>query len=341
MLKLLDLYRVCAAFALLLVAGCGNADTPKTDDSAALTSPTISETTPRPETVDADVVAAVEAAFQAAEATRGPGTPALWTVADEDTVLHIFGTVHLLRPETVWRSERIESAFDSADRLVLEVDATSLAAQQEMARLIPEYGLFTDGETLLDHIDEAEAAAISVASESVGIPLAGLARFKPWLVSAQLTLLKTQADGFDPLSGIEQVLTGEALSDGKSFGYLETQSQQLEALASGTVEEQVDSLVLSAKIIDRGTEMLDKIVAEWADGDVVGLGALLSEPELIGGEGAYEALLVQRNRNWIPQIKAMLDDPGTTFIAVGAAHLAGPDSVIEMLRDEGLEVEGP
>lgn len=341
MLKLQDLYRTGAACALLLVAGCGNAETPTSEETSVVSSAAISEVEAAPSDAGLDVLAAVEAAFLAAEATQGPGTPALWTLADDDTVLHIFGTVHLLRPETIWRSERIENAFESADRLVLEVDATSLAAQQEMGRLIPEYGLFTDGETLLDHIDEEEAAAISIASESVGIPLSGLARFKPWLVSAQLTLLKTQADGFDPLSGIEQVLTTEALSDGKSFGYLETQSEQLQALASGTVDEQVDALVLSAKTLDRGTEMLDKIVAEWADGDVTGLGALLSEPELVGGESAYEALLVRRNRNWIPQIKAMLDDPGTTFIAVGAAHLAGPDSVIEMLRDEGLDVVGP
>lgn len=341
MLKLRDLHRACAASALVLLVGCGGAETPKAKDSAAVSSPALSETKASPVAVEVNELAAIDAAFLAAEATRGPGEPALWTLSDEDTVLHIFGTVHLLRPGTQWRSDTVEDAFDSADRLVLEVDASSVAAQQEMAQLIPEYGLFTGGETLLDHIDEDEAATISLASERVGVPLSGLARFKPWLVSVQISLLKIQKDGFDPSSGIEQVLTADALSDGKTFGYLETQSQQLAALSSGSMDAQVDGLLLAAKTIDRSTAMIDKMVAEWTDGDVAGLGVLLSEPELFGGEEAYQSLLVKRNRNWIPQIKDMLDDPGTTFIAVGAGHLAGPDSVIAMLRAEGLEVVGP
>ncbi|MGB3627242.1 MAG: TraB/GumN family protein, partial [Henriciella sp.] len=60
-----------------------------------------------------------------------------------------------------------------------------------------------------------------------------------------------------------------------------------------------------------------------------------------GGDGVYEAIFLDRNKTWVPQIEAMLDEPGTVFVAVGAGHLAGPDSVITMLRDEGYDVEGP
>lgn len=328
-----------ALICVLLVSGCGNAETMVREEAPGNTIDAVEA----PVTDDAatlEAIAAMESAFALAEETNGPGTPALWRIADEDTELYLFGTVHILRPETDWRSDHVDAAFNSADRIVLEVDATSLPAQQEMARLLPEYGMFPKGTNLLDHLDPAEEAAISSASERFGIPLSGIARFKPWLISAQLMLLNTQADGFDPNSGIEMVLTEEAKSSGKDFAYLETQADQLIALSGGTLEDQIDSLVLSARTIDRGADMLDRIVAEWADGDLTGLGALLSEPTLIGGEDAYNTLLVNRNRNWVPQIKAMMDDPGVTFIAVGAAHLAGPDSVVEMLRAEGLVVEG-
>lgn len=88
--------------------------------------------------------------------------------------------------------------------------------------------------------------------------------------------------------------------------------------------------------------MLDQLVAEWADGDVAGIGVMVASPEGVGySREAYDALLVNRNARWIPKIEAMLDSPGTVFIAVGAGHLAGPDSVIEMLRTEGYEVDGP
>lgn len=50
----------------------------------------------------------------------------------------------------------------------------------------------------------------------------------------------------------------------------------------------------------------------------------------------YQRLLVQRNARWASRIKAMLDTPGTVFIAVGAAHLAGPDSVQAQLQKLGI-----
>jgi uncharacterized protein YbaP (TraB family) len=88
--------------------------------------------------------------------------------------------------------------------------------------------------------------------------------------------------------------------------------------------------------------MLDLLVAEWADGDMDGIATLVASPDASGlGDEAYEAILVRRNARWVPQIEAMLDRPGQIFIAVGAGHLAGPDSVITMLRQRGHTVEGP
>jgi uncharacterized protein len=59
----------------------------------------------------------------------------------------------------------------------------------------------------------------------------------------------------------------------------------------------------------------------------------LREPKL------YQLLLVQRNQVWATKIAAMLQQPGTVFIAVGAAHLAGPDSVQARLELLGVPVE--
>ncbi len=80
------------------------------------------------------------------------------------------------------------------------------------------------------------------------------------------------------------------------------------------------------------------MVRAWATGDVEALDEYVNgdlredEPEV------YEAVIVQRNRNWIPQIEAVLEGEGTVFIAVGAGHLPGDEGVIELLRDQGYEV---
>jgi len=104
----------------------------------------------------------------------------------------------------------------------------------------------------------------------------------------------------------------------------------------------VSMLYESALMLDESPQMLDLLVSEWADGDVVGIASLVASPDGVGlSDAFYDSLLVKRNRNWVPKIEAMLDEPGSVFIAVGAGHLAGPDSVITMLRDKGYEIEGP
>ena len=88
--------------------------------------------------------------------------------------------------------------------------------------------------------------------------------------------------------------------------------------------------------------MLDALVTEWAEGDVDDLAHLMSEPDAMGSEAVYDNLIVTRNANWTEEIKTLMaEEAGSFFIAVGAAHLAGEDSVIAMLRADGYEVDGP
>ena len=130
-------------------------------------------------------------------------------------------------------------------------------------------------------------------------------------------------------------------TDGKDFAFLETAAVQADIFDTLPEDTQETFLYETALTLEDSPVMLDQVVEEWADGDVEGLGVLVANPDTGGGEGIYDALFVERNANWVPQIEAMLDEPGTVFVAVGAGHLAGPDSVITMLRDKGYEVEGP
>jgi uncharacterized protein YbaP (TraB family) len=53
----------------------------------------------------------------------------------------------------------------------------------------------------------------------------------------------------------------------------------------------------------------------------------------------YNTLLTERNRRWAQQVAQMLDSHQTVFVAVGAAHLAGPDDVQAQLQKLGIAVE--
>lgn len=323
-----------AAMALLLgVAACGpdeGADKPIARDEGA----------DRAAQLEAQK-AAYEDALAEAEASRGAGEPALWTLSDEDTTLYIFGTVHLLRPDLDWRTDEMDSAFAEADTIVFEADVTSQAAASEMMKFISTEGMLEGGQQLSSLLSELERAELQKALDHVGLPLGAIEPFRPWWAAVNLSVLQIKKEGFDPNSGVETVLGAEARAAGKSFAYLETIDEQLGRLANMPTDVQVDFLVSSAESIEEGGDVLDTLVSEWVDGDVHGIGLLMSNPDMMGSDEVYEALLKSRNEVWVGKIEAMLDEPGTRLIAVGAGHLAGEDSVIEMLEAKGYEVEGP
>jgi len=155
-------------------------------------------------------------------------------------------------------------------------------------------------------------------------------------------MMKLVSDGYDAEAGVESVLEAEGRAAGKAFAYLETIREQADALDLLSEQAQIEMLYNSALILDESTQLLNWMVEEWADGDAAGLAVLAATPDEAGlSRSLYEALLVRRNRKWVPRIEAMLDSPGTVFVAVGAAHLVGPDSVIAIMRARGFEIEGP
>lgn len=293
------------------------------------------------EDAERESVAAFKAAIETAKATEGLGHPAMWSLKDDDTTIYILGTIHLLKPDTQWRTDAINSAFEAADKLVLEADATSAEAQQKMTSIVFSTGVFTDGSTLSDLLDEEQEASVREALSSVGLQLEVINPFKPWFANLNVSVTQMTNAGFDPNAGVETVLTAEAETAGKSFGYLETIEDQMAIFSSDPIDEQVEAFLAGMELLELGPVALETLANEWADGDTAGLTAVVGSPDIFEETDDYEALLVDRNANWVPQIISMLDEPGTVFVAVGAGHLVGEDSVIAMLENEGFTVEGP
>ena len=270
------------------------------------------------------------------------GAPAIWTLADEDTTIHFFGTVHILKPDVEWRTAELDATLAAADALYLEADVTSPEAQATMARLVPQLGVFTDGSKLTDFLTEDEAREVRETAEIIGLPMAALEPMKPWLATVQMSYLSLQQQGYEEGKGVEMVLKALAAEDDIPLRFLETGEQQLNFFADLDIEDQVDFLVASAIQIEEEPGMLDQLVAEWAEGDIDDLAHMLAEPDAMGSEAVYDVLIVERNRAWAEAVADLLEaEAGTFLFAVGAAHLAGEDSVVEMLRADGFEISGP
>lgn len=334
---------LCAAAFILGAAACSpSGDTPAPADPHDLAEADAgAEDAPVTRRERQEILAEYNEALEKARETNGTGQPALWKLSDEDTTIYLFGTVHVLRPDLQWRSDEFSTAFESADKLVMEVDMESEEGLREAARDFQLKGLYGDGRRLSNEISPSDLKVINQALEPLGLPITVFDPMEPWMAAISIQMLALQQEGFDPNSGVEQTLIGEAREDGKTFGYLETAAVQADIFDKLPEDVQEEFLYETALTLEDNPQMLDQTVDEWADGDVTGLGALVANPDTGGGDGIYDALFIKRNTAWVPQIEAMLDEPGTVFIAVGAGHLAGPDSVVTLLRDKGYEVEGP
>lgn len=280
-------------------------------------------------------VAGETPAIRAVPPAEGQG-PALWVIKDADSTLYLFGTVHLLRPTTAWGTERVDAAFDSAEKIVLEISNPD--DQAAVIPLIQQHGLSL-ATPLSSLLNAEEIAALDTAARTLGLSAAQMDPFRPWFAALTLSVAPLAKAGYDPASGVELILKARAEAAGKPISGFETIDEQIRILAGFPEEEQLAFLRSTLEDFETATVDLDKLVEAWAAGDVEAIETLGVEPMRESGEALYQALLVRRNTNWADQIQTMLDGSGTVFIAVGAAHLAGDDSVQEILERRGVDVE--
>ncbi|HYD24277.1 MAG TPA: TraB/GumN family protein [Croceibacterium sp.] len=266
--------------------------------------------------------------------TPPPGAvagPALWRVADKDTTIYLFGTVHALPKDKEWFDARIARAFAASDALVTEVDISDAAGS---AQALQSAGMLPEGQSLRAMMSDEDRMEYEAALVGLGLPVEALDRLEPWFAAMTLSLLPLLRSGYDTQSGVEMSLGGKA--EGKTRGALESLDQQIMLFDGLPVGAQLAFLDETIEKMDQATTTLDAMVAEWVEGDAAELANLmnaeLTDPVL------YARLLTERNANWAGWIERRLDQPGTVFIAVGAGHLAGAGSVQEQLRRRGVKV---
>lgn len=256
--------------------------------------------------------------------------PALWKVADADTTIYLFGTIHALPKGLVWLDGPVGKALDSSGELITEIPEIPAAEQQKTVMAL---GVLK-GETLRSMMPDADRVAYEALLAKLKIPAEALDPMEPWLAGITLGVLPYKLAGYGAEDGVEAVLRKAAIAKGKKLGALETVDYQLGLFDQLPREAQLKFLGEAVRDFDKSFGIIGTMTDEWGSGDPVGLGKLMNEqmddPELA------DTLLYQRNRNWASWIAKRLDQPGTVFIAVGAGHLAGTQSVQDLLSAQGL-----
>jgi uncharacterized protein YbaP (TraB family) len=276
----------------------------------------------------------------AACASMQPAEPAMWRITDEDSEIWLFGSVHLLPENLTWDGPRWRAAFAAADEFVTETD-TSAEAGAAFPQLAARYGALPVGERLSDQLSAEDRERLDRATALTGLDRAGLEQVRPWLAALQLSYGYAQRIGHRADLGVEAVLAVRARAEGKRLSFFETPEEQVRILADLAPEDEARFLSVTLRQIEEESDTMRVLDRAWARGDVATLDRALAEEWEEGGAAVHEAVVLRRNRVWADEIEQRLEGSGRIFIAVGAAHLIGDDSVVDLLRTRGVAVEGP
>ncbi|MBM4212903.1 MAG: TraB/GumN family protein [Gammaproteobacteria bacterium] len=258
----------------------------------------------------------------------------VWQIDGPKGRIYLAGSMHLLRRDRPTLPPAIDAAYREAESLVMEIDADAVDEQQ-MAALMLRTSSFTDGRSLPLVAGEDRWKIVRGLLAKAQVPEAFAASLEPWGVTILLTTLEYARLGFDPELGVEKQLQQRAARDHKEIDGLERAKFQLSLLDSLPLTEQLQLLDLTLAELDDMPSMVDDLYAAWRSGDIRRLDELLLEgyretPKL------YDDLVDRRNRNWVPQVKALLERDEDTLVVVGALHLVGERGLIALLEREGL-----
>jgi uncharacterized protein YbaP (TraB family) len=259
------------------------------------------------------VAAALAAATPAVAPPAPPTEPAMFVVRDADTTVYIFGTFHALDSKTHWLSNDVRDAFEQSDELVLET-------------LIPE-GPMVPGRPGLP----IRAPTVTPSAS--------------FLATTRMAIDAGQSQGMQVDKGADMVLRHIAEQEGKPVEGLETLEFQLNmfnslppapkpAIVHAAVERRPGEPAAPAPMQSLSRTMTD-MESAWKRGDQLVFVQMLGQLKEASPD-TYRLMFTERNARWADWIAARMQTPGTVFIAVGAGHLAGQDSVLVRLAEKGL-----
>jgi uncharacterized protein len=273
--------------------------------------------------------------FATATAQAAERQHVLWSLQGKTNTVYLLGSVHFLKP-TEQLPAAVDAAYAEAEQLLMEIDMDDLDplhAQQVTLEL----GMLPSGETLESQLGSATYAKVSAEAREIGVEPMMLNRFRPWLAALTLVQLQLVKMGLNANSGVEQRFVARARTDRKEIKGLETLREQLAIMANLPLKQQREFLLYSVEDTERAAREIDNLISAWREGNTDELAKLMTEgfekyPDL------YRPMTVDRNRKWISPLEGLLDDRDDYLVIVGALHLVGKDSVIDLLEKRGHKI---
>ena len=274
-----------------------------------------------------------------AEAPAEP-RPAIWLLADADTRIYLFGSMHDLPRGFRWRSAAFDRIVRDAGELVLEVNPREVMQQQETApRLAMQ---MSKSVPVLDRVSPDRRAGLMRALSEMDIPEGSLDRFETWGVALLLgagrympLIRGDSARDLDPAFGVEAALLDDFLFSDRIVLGAESPTEMISGFRGMPLTEQRAMLDEAVDDYLAGGKVSESFEDRWVRGDLGGIAQAVGRltPRL------HDRMVARRNRNFTDWLVRRLERPGNILFVVGAGHLVERDSVLAMLESRGLRVQ--
>ena len=283
-----------------------------------------------------------------AQQCRTPDSTMLWEVtspslATRGAKVHLFGSVHVGKPDFYPLDEPVERLFREADKLVFEVDPTT-ASDPQLAFRMQLQGMLPAGQTLDTVVSPRTLTDLRIVLDKLGIPMVNFMTMKPWMITLMLTNLQVGAMGYDANRGLESWFVRN-MTPGTSIMELESLQKQVDLL--GALDPDA-FLGYSLREFDANEALMNELVDAWSCGDHERLQTVLASAEASDdftpaeealAERLHEQLFTRRNEKMTERIVALTSSGAESwFIVVGAGHLLGEDSIVGMLQKQGYTI---
>ena len=258
----------------------------------------------------------------------------LWELHGKHNTVFLLGSIHVLRPGDYPLSPAVMQAYAGAKSLLMEINLDDMDLDQMQAEMLASATL-PEGKSLAEVLGPKRYAHAETLARDVGVELATFDRFAPWFAAEAISQLQLMQLGFQPTSGVEMYFLERARNDGKSIAGLETVHDQVALFEGMSMDAQAEYLVSSLEQAHELPKQVDDMVHAWQRGDTAWFDDQLKS-ELGRDPALYQSVLAARNRKWIPKIEALLNDDKDYLVIVGTGHLVGRNSVIDLLKKDGV-----
>jgi uncharacterized protein YbaP (TraB family) len=267
------------------------------------------------------------------------GQTSVWVVEGENCKVYLAGSIHMMRRVDLPLPKPFMTAYKDSEELLFEMKPFEDDGA-EAQKLSLDKGSYGEGESLKDELTEDGYTALGVYLKESGLPENSMDQFRPWMCSIAITGVEMMKAGVMPDYGVDQVLENRGRKDKKTMEGLETLQEQLalfDNLDGGSGEQMLLGTIEEAKNVG---EQFPKMVRAWKNGNGRALLKLsFGDMEDPKAKELYETILFSRNEKWIAPIEKLISGDTNTMVVVGAGHLYGERSVIDLLEKKGYKVK--